>query len=339
MTATLPALDPSDEQMLRSGSSSKSRTILAFVSRQYLVVVVVVAFLVVGLIKPAFWGAGNIQNVLFETAFVGIAACGMVLLITGGLLDLSVAGILAVSAIAVGTALPHTTIGVVILLAIGVGAALGLVNGLLITYVKIAPFIATLGTLYLFLGASFIWTGGSVVSVTSKNFRSFTTGSIGMVPYAFIALLVLAVVTYFLLYRTGFGRTLRALGSNERAAHLAGMQVNRTKVLVFVVAGICFALAGVFMAGRLSSAEANMATGLEMNVIAAVVVGGTALRGGRGTVFGTVVGAMLFAVLAKALNMLGVASYWQYVVTGSVLVIAVAVGARRRSAAEVRGAG
>ncbi|WP_206475794.1 ABC transporter permease [Microbacterium sp. KRD172] len=339
MTATLPALEPVEEQSERSRLSAWMQTAVSFVSRQYLVVVVVVAFLAVGVVKPSFWGAGNIENILFETAFVGIAACGMVLLITGGLLDLSVAGILAVSAIAVGTALPHTTIGVVIVLAIGVGAALGLVNGLLITYVRIAPFIATLGTLYLFLGASFIWTGGSVVSVTSRNFRAFTTGSIGVVPYAFIALIVLAVITYFLLYRTSFGRTLRAVGSNERAAQLAGMQVNRTKVLVFVVAGICFALAGVFMAGRLSSAEANMATGLEMNVIAAVVVGGTALRGGRGTVFGAVVGALLFAVLSKALNMLGVASYWQYVVTGSVLVVAVAVGAWRRSAAEVRGAG
>ncbi|MDQ0615120.1 ribose transport system permease protein [Microbacterium sp. W4I4] len=336
MTATMITTEPFEEQSRRSSVVAAVRTFLA---RQYLVVVVLIAFFAVGLVKPAFWGAGNIQNILFETAFVGIAACGMVLLITGGLLDLSVAGILAVSAIAVGTALPHTTIGAVLVLAVAVGAVLGLANGLLVTYVKIAPFIATLGTLYLFLGMSFIWTGGSVVSVTSKNFRALTTGSIGVVPYAFIALVVLALITYFLLYRTGFGRTLRAIGSNERAAHLAGMRVNRTKVLVFVVAGICFALAGVFMAGRLSSAEANMATGLEMSVIAAVVVGGTALRGGRGTVFGTVVGALLFAVLAKALNMLGVASYWQYVVTGSVLVIAVAVGARRRSAAEVRGAG
>jgi ribose transport system permease protein len=319
--------------------TSVTSVILGFLSRQYLVAVVVAAFVIVGLIKPAFFGAGNIQNVLFETAFVGIAACGMVLLITGGLLDLSVAGTIAVSAIAVGTVLPHTTIGLAIVLALVIGALLGLVNGLLVTYVKIAPFIATLGTLYLFFGISFIWTGGQVVSVASSNFRALTTGSVGVLPYPFITLIILAVLTYFLLYRTSFGRTLRAMGSNERAAGLAGMRVNRTKVIVFMVAGACFALAGVFMAGRLSSAEANMATGIEMSVIAAVVVGGTALRGGRGTVFGTVIGALLFAVLSKSLNMLGVASYWQYIVTGAVLVIAVAFGARRRSAAEVRGAG
>jgi ribose transport system permease protein len=337
VTTTSAITEP--EATRTAPTSSVTSTILSFLSHQYLVVVVAVAFIVVGLIKPSFFGAGNVQNILFETAFVGIAACGMVLLITAGLLDLSVAGVIAVSAIAVGMVLPYTNIGLAILLAVVIGAILGLLNGLLVTYVKIAPFIATLGTLYLFLGASFIWTGGNVVTVTSSNFRALTTDSIGFLPYPFLTLIVLALLTYSLLYRTSFGRTLRAMGSNQRAAELAGMRVNQSKVVVFMVAGACFALAGVFMAGRLSSAEANMATGIEMGVIAAVVVGGTSLRGGRGTVFGTVIGAMLFAVLSKSLNMLGVSSYWQYIVTGAVLVIAVAVGARRRSAAEVRGAG
>lgn len=310
-----------------------------FVSRQYLVAVLVVLCVVIGFVKPAFWGAGNLENTLFQAALVGLAGCGMTLLIAGGLLDLSVAGVIAVSAIAVGTVLPSTTIGGAIALALVIGAALGLVNGLLVTYVRIAPFIATLGTLYLFLGAAFIWTGGKVVVIESRNFRTAVTGKIGWVPVAFLVLVALAVLTYLILQRTYFGRTLRAFGSNERAAVLAGLPVRRTKVGVFVIAGICFALAGVFMAGRLSSAEGNMAMGVEMNVIAAVVVGGTALRGGRGTAFGTVVGALLFAVLARSLNMLGVASYWQYVVTGVVLVAAIAVGARRQSAAEVRGAG
>ncbi|WP_104081117.1 ABC transporter permease [Cryobacterium sp. Y11] len=337
MTTTAPTIKTEAKEA--ATKTSATSTILSLISHQYLLAVVVVAFVVVGLIQPSFFGAGNVQNILFETAFVGIAACGMVLLITGGLLDLSVGGVIAVSAIAVGTVLPYTTIGLAILIAVVIGAVLGLVNGLLVSYVKIAPFIATLGTLYLFLGVAFIWTGGQVVSVTSSNFRALTTGSLGVLPYPFLTLIVLALLTYFLLSRTSFGRTLRAMGSNQRAAELAGMHVNLTKAIVFMVAGACFALAGVFLAGRLSSAEANMATGIEMSVIAAVVVGGTSLRGGRGTVFGTVIGAMLFAVLSKALNMLGVTSYWQYIVTGAVLVVAVAIGARRRSAAEVRGAG
>ncbi len=318
---------------------SWGQTLRQFGARQYLVGVLVVLCLAVGAAKPAFWGTGNLSNVLFQASFVGLAACGMTLLIAGGLLDLSVGGVIAVASIAVATVLPHTTIGAAVLLALLIGAGLGAVNGLLVTYVRIPPFIATLGTLYLFLGAAFIWTSGTVVPVTSTNYRAATTGTVGWLPVPFLVFVVLAVGTFLLLQRTYVGRTLRASGSNERAAVLAGLPVNRVKVAVFAFAGACFALAGVFMTGRLSSAEGTMATGFEMDVIAAVVVGGTALRGGRATTFGTVVGALLFAVLANALNLLGVASYWQYVLTGTVLVVAIAVGARRSSAAEVRGAG
>ncbi|MCU1431196.1 MAG: inner-rane translocator [Actinotalea sp.] len=321
------------------GGRGRLAPALHFASRQYLVAVLAVLAIGVGLLKPSFWGPGNLENVLFQASLVGLAACGMTLLIAGGLLDLSVGGVIAVSAIVVGTVLPSSTIGTAMLLGVGTGVLLGLVNGLLVTYVRIAPFIATLGTLYLFLGLAFIWTSGSVVPITSSNYRAATTGSLGWLPISFLVFALLAVGSYLLLNRTFFGRTVRAFGSNERAATLAGLPVRRAKVLVFVAAGACFALSGVFMAGRLSSAEGNMAMGFEMDVIAAVVVGGTALRGGRGTMFGTVVGALLFAVLANALNLMGVASYWQYVLTGAVLVVAIAIGARRSSAAEVRGAG
>jgi ribose transport system permease protein len=325
-----------DQRPARGGSRP---AVLGFLGRQYLLLILVALAIAVGLARPAFWNGGNLENVLFQASFVGLAACGMTLLIAAGLLDLSVAGVIALSSIAVAEVLPHTTIGVAVLVGLLVGVGLGVLNGLLVTYVRIAPFIATLGTLYLFQGASFIWTSGDVVPVTSFYYRQMTTGTIGRLPVAFLVFLVLAVLTYLLLNRTYFGRTLRAFGSNERAATLAGMPVDRTKVLVFVVAGLCFAIAGIFMTGRLASAEGTMAQGFEMDVIAAVVVGGTALRGGRATVFGTIVGALLFAVLANALNLLGIASYWQYVLTGAVLVVAIALGARRRSAAEVRGAG
>lgn len=310
-----------------------------FVSQQYLVAVLIALCLAVGWANPSFWGAGNLSNVLFQAAFVGLAACGMTLLIAGQLLDLSVGGVIAVASITVATVLPHSTIGAAIGLALLVGAGLGLVNGLLVTFVKIEPFIATLGTLYLFLGLAFIWTSGSVIPITSSNYRAATTGTVGWLPVPFLVFVVVAVISYLLLQRTYFGRTVRAFGSNERAAVLAGLPVHRAKVVVFVVAGVCFALSAVFMSGRLASADGNMAMGFEMNVIAAVVVGGTALRGGRGTLFGTVIGSILFAVLGNALNLLGVASYWQYVLTGTVLIAAIAVGARRSSAAEVRGAG
>ena len=336
-TSQVAADEPSLDDQPKSARHRPA--VAAFLSSQYLLLLLIVLAVAVGVARPSFWNGGNLENVLFQASLVGLAASGMTLLIAGGLLDLSVAGVIAVSSIAVATVLPYTTIGVAVLVGLVVGAVLGALNGLLVTHLRIAPFIATLGTLYLFQGGAFIWTSGDVVPITSFFYRSMTTGAIGRLPVSFLVFLLVAGLTYLLLNRTYFGRTLRAFGSNERAATLAGMPVARTKVLAFVVSGMLFALAGVFLAGRLASAEGTMAQGFELDVIAAVVVGGTALRGGRATVFGTIVGALLFAVLANALNLLGVASYWQYVVTGVVLVTAIAVGARRRSAAEVRGAG
>ena len=206
-------LDVEDRLRVRQG-------VLQFVSRQYLVLVLLVICMAVGLAKPAFWGTGNLSNVLFQAAFVGLAACGMTLLIAGGLLDLSVGGVIAVASIAAALALPRTTIGGAVVLALVVGAVLGLVNGLLVTYVRIAPFIATLGTQYLYLGAAFIWTSGDVVPVTSSNYRHATNGTLGWLPIPFLVFVLLAIVTYLVLHHTYFGRTLRAFGSNERGAAL-----------------------------------------------------------------------------------------------------------------------
>ncbi len=338
MMSTTTSIQTQAEAEGRDAQVGRARALREFLSRQYLSLVLVVVAVVLGFLQPSFWGSSNLTNILFQAAFVGISACGMTLLIVGGILDLSVAGVIAIGGILISFVLPHTIVGNAILLALVVGAGLGLLNGLLVTYLRIAPFIATLGTLYLFQGVAFIMTDGHVSPISSRAYRSLATGSIGPIPHAFIALIVVALITYFLLFRTTFGRTVRATGSNEVAAVLTGLPVRRTKVLTFVFAGICFALAGVFMAGRLSGAEATMSQGIELQVIAAVVVGGTSLRGGRGSVFGTVMGALLLAVLANALNLMRVASYWQYVLTGVVVVVAVAIGARRASAAEVRGA-
>lgn len=321
------------------GAEEKSalRTLLSLGSKFYLYVILIVLCLVIGVLEPSFWGTGNLRNVLFQAAFTGIAACGLTVLIAGGLIDLSVGGVIAVSSIALATILPHTTIGGVFAIALVIGIGLGVINGLVVAYAKIPAFIATLGTLNLFLGLAFIVTSGRVVPIQSSNFRAATTDTIGGVPAPFVVFLLVAALTALLLRRTHFGRAIRAIGSNERASVLAGIQVNRIKLLAFAFAGACAALAGVYIAGRLSSAEGNMSIGFEMDVIAAVVVGGTALRGGNAAVGGTIAGALLFAVLANALNLLGVASYWQYVVTGVVLVAAIAIGNRNASDLSVRG--
>jgi ribose transport system permease protein len=263
----------------------------------------------------------------------------MTLLITAGVLDLSVPGVIALSSLAAASLLPYTTTGIAVGAALLVGALAGLLNGLLVAYVKIPSFIATLGTQYLYLGIVFVLTDGGVAPINSNDYSEFTNGSVGVFPLVFIILIVLAALTYFVLYWTHFGRAIRAIGSNERAARLTGVSVNVVKVIAFVIGGLMFAIAGVFLSGELSSSSGTMATGFELNAIAAVVVGGTSLRGGQATMFGTVIGAMLFSLLSNALNLLNVSSYWQYVLTGAVLAVAVALGGTLLSSQQaVRGA-
>lgn len=312
---------------------------LDFIKTRYLLGVLILVMVVLGIVNEFFWSSGNIENLLFRTAFVGLAACGMTLLIAAGALDLSVAGVIALAAVAGAKTMETQSMFVGILAGALVGLIAGLINGVVVTALNIPPFVATLGTMNLYLGAALIWTGGQVVPVVNTDFTQLANSKSLGLPTVFVLFIILAVITYLILNRTYFGRSIRAVGSNEKSARLAGISVIGTKLALYSFAGATFALAGVFMSGRLYSAEANMATGFEMNVIAAVVVGGTALRGGRGTVFGTVLGSLLFAVLANALNLLGVASYWQYVLTGAVLATVVALGARSKGLAEVRGAG
>lgn len=323
-----------DERPARSFLAACGR----FLGRQYLAGVVVLVTLGLSIFHPSIISPGNLSSVLFQASLTGICAAGMALLISAGQLDLSVPGVIALSALTAAALLPRTTVGVAIVAALLVGCLLGAVNGLLVAYVDIPPFIATLGTQYLYLGIAFVLTQGGVAPISSYYYSTYTNAAVGMFPVVFLVLVVIAAVAYLLLYWTHFGRGMRSVGSNERAARLAGLAVGRIKVGVFALGGALFATSGVFLSGLLSSASGTMATGFELNAIAAVVVGGTSLRGGQATLAGAVVGAVVFSLLSNALNLLGVASYWQYVLTGLVLAVAVALGSLRRSQREVRGA-
>ncbi len=314
------------------------KLILKFLARQYMAVVVVMVALILSIPQPAILSAGNISSVLFQAALTGIAACGMTLLITAGMLDLSVPGIIALTSLTAAGLLSYTSPIVAVSVGLVVGAVCGLLNGCLVAYVKIPAFIATMGTQYLYLGIVFVITRGGVFPVNSEEYTEFANLSVRDIPVAFIVFIGLAIIVYFLLYWTHFGRDIRSIGSNNRAARLAGVSVNYVIVLAFIIGGITFAITGFFLSGLLYSASGTMAIGFELNAIAAVVVGGTSLRGGRATLFGTMVGAVLFSLLSNALNLLRVSSYWQYVLTGVVLAVAVAIGSLRRRQQAVRGA-
>ncbi len=305
---------------------SSTRT---FVVRYALQIFTVLALIVVAIFVPNFRQLSNLQDVALQSSFAGLSAAGMTLLITGGMIDLSVAGIIALTAVTLSNLLPHAPLAIAVVLSLGVGAVLGLCNGLIITKLRFPPFIASYAMLSIYLAAAFIWTHASTLPLTNAAFLGLSATEIFGVPLFFLIMLAGALACSFLLNRTRFGRNLRAIGSSEAASRMAGLAVDRTRTAAFVLFGLLTSAAGIGLASLLSSASANMSIGYELNVVAVAVVGGTSLLGGSGTLLGTVTGAVLFAALDNALNLFNIPSYWQYVVAGVVLAVALVVASRR----------
>ena len=319
-----------------SGRGLKARGAVDFLLRYYIQLLLVVAVVVLGAINENFRSPDNLQAILLQASFTGIGAVGMTLLIISGAFDLSVAGILG--AIAIALALlsrgGHDFIGLGV--AIALGLSLGLLNGLAVTKMKIPAFIATLGLMNVYLGIAFIATQGLVITIDSEFIRSLGTGAVlGFIPFPFLAMIFVYLLGAIVLRWTMFGRHVKAVGSSQAAAMAAGIPVDRIKIICFVVVGLCTALAGILLAGELSSSMPTMAIGFELGVIATVVVGGTSLQGGSGTLFGSFTGALFFAVISNALNIFGVGAYWQYVASGLLLISAIGVQELRTYVREV----
>jgi len=304
------------------------RRLVDFALRYYIQVLLATAGLVLSAVDPQFRTFSNYENILLQSSFPGIGAAGMTLLISAGAFDLSVAGVLGLCGILLAM-LSSAGLGAVApLVVMAIGAGLGLLNGLVVTRMKIPAFIATLGMMNAYLGLAFIVTKGQVLPISSEFLMGLGTQALfGLVPVPFLIMVALYVGCGAVLLRTLFGRQLRAIGSSPLAALTAGVPVNRVKVLCFVIVGACTALAGVLLTGELSSANAIMASGYELSAIAIVVVGGTSLKGGSGTLLGSFTGALFFSVINNALNMFGVGAYWQYVASGLLLISAVGVQA------------
>ncbi len=305
-----------------------------FSIRYALQIFTLTALVIVGTFIPNFRQFSNLQDVMLQSSFAGLSAAGMTLLIIGGMIDLSVAGIIALTAVTFANLLPQAPLGVAIVLSLGVGVVLGLLNGIIVTKLRFPPFIATYAMLNVYLASAFIWTHASTLPLIDESVLQLASAEILGVPPLFVLMLLGALACSFLLHRTRFGRNLRAIGSSEAASRMAGLAVDRTRIMAFVMFGLLTSAAGVGLASLLSSASANMSIGYELNVVAVAVVGGTRLLGGSGTLLGTVTGAILFAALDNALNLLNVSSYWQHVVAGVVLAIALVAASRREQAGE-----
>ncbi|WP_322883591.1 ABC transporter permease (plasmid) [Sinorhizobium medicae] len=273
----------------------------------------------------------NLLNVGRQASVVAIVALGQALVIIARGIDLSVGSVIGLSAVVGAVLMRDTgseTIGLVGGLATGL--ACGVVNGLLYTRFRINPFIATLGTLSIARGIALLMTGG--IPVPFGGFAEFVgAGRIHNIPVSFLLMIVLAIIVHIFAVRTVTGREIHAIGDNPKASRLAGVNIHYIRLFVFALCGLLAGLGGLILAGNLASADPNLGMGYELDVIAAVILGGTALSGGRGSIIGVIIGALLMALLNNAFVLLGISAYWQVVTKGLVIIFAVGLdGLQRR---------
>ena len=336
------ALENSASSRLADSGSSTRRSRIELLLRLRAVIALVLLVAVFSVLTPEFLTTGNLTILIKHVAINAILAIGMTFVILSGGIDLSVGSIAGlagmVSGALISTGLVLRPIGSVVffhtwlVVAIGlfVGVASGAVNGVLIARLRVPPFIATLGMLYVARGVAMLTSDGATFpnlggrpELGNTGFTSLGAGSVLGVPTPIWIMAMLAAVALFLTHRTPFGRHVYAIGGNERAALLAGVRVTRVKFCVYVLSGGCAALVGMIIAAQLGAAHPATGGTFELNAIAAVVLGGTSLMGGRGTILGTLIGAFVIGVLADGLVLLGVSEFWQMVVKGMVIVLAV----------------
>ena len=275
-------------------------------------------------LTPFFLTRSNLMNVMEQTAINAVIAVGMTFVILSAGIDLSVGSIAALSGVVLANRL-QAGWGLVpaILAGLATGAFCGLLSGLLITRGKLPPFIATLGMMSMARGAALLFTDGRPISGFDESLRWLSTGRVAAVPVPVLLTVALYGLAIVLLSRTRFGRYVYAIGGNEEATRLSGVAVGFHKTLVYVLSGVTAALASILLTARLNSAQPIAGMMYELDAIAAVVIGGTSLTGGLGTLGGTLIGALTMGVLRNGLNLLGISSFLQQIVIGFVIIAAV----------------
>ncbi len=307
-------------------NSDASQKVLAFAG-------LIIMFVVFSLASPNFFQFSNIVGILLATAVNGVLALGVTFVIITAGIDLSVGTVMTLSAVMTGVFITNLglPIPVGILGGLLTGGFAGWINGTVIAKMKIPPFVSTLGMLYIAKGLALVISGLKPIYFSdTPAFSKIAMSDILGIPYAVMIFFGAAIIAHIILTKTILGRYTFALGSNEEATRLSGVNVDKWKTAVYALAGLFSGLAGVLIAARLNSAQPALGAGYELDAIAAVVIGGTSLSGGEGTIMGTVIGAFIISVLTNGLRILSVPQEWQIVVTGGILILAVYADILRR---------
>lgn len=292
------------------------------------IIILAVFMLVISILRPSFLDLGNLTNVLRQTSVNAIIAAGMSFAILTGGIDISVGSTLAFSgAVSAYLVANNYNIVIVIVATLLIGTISGALNGFFITKCKLQPFIVTLAMMTIFSGLAIVFTNGRPISFKNEGtgaiYRFIGKGDFLGIPIPIFIMIFVYIGAYYLLNHTAFGRYIYAVGCNEEAAHLSGINTKKVKFTAYVINGTLAALAAIIVTSRLSSAQPNAGSGYELDAIAAVVLGGTSLAGGRGRITGTIIGALIIGMLGNALNLMDVSSYYQTIIKGLVILAAV----------------
>ncbi|WP_394019689.1 ABC transporter permease [Anaerococcus cruorum] len=296
------------------------------------ILALIILMVFVSVLNPTFLQANNLMNLMRQLIINGFIALGMTFVILTGGIDLSVGSTLALtSAIFAGLLQNGVNAGLAILIIVGLGLVLGLINGLLITKGKLAPFIVTLATMTIFRGLTLVYTDGRPIAGPKDNFafKFLGKGQFFGIPFQVILFILAFLLLWIILNKTALGRKIYAVGGNEKASYISGINIDKVKICVYVISSLMAVLSGLVLTSRLNSAQPTAGAAYEMDAIAAVVLGGTSMTGGSGSLTGTLIGILILGVLNNGLNLLGVSSFYQQIVKGIVILIAVLIDRKR----------
>jgi inositol transport system permease protein len=330
MSAVIQTSQPQEKFTMLSNIKNMG---FAEIYRKYGTILIFVGiFVLSSFLNETFLTTGNLTNVLRQVVVVSLLACGVTFIIILGHIDVSLGSVLALSGTIAASVMSQTqNIYLAIAAGIATGVAIGLVNGYVITYFKIPSFIMTLAMTTVARGAILLYTAGVPVSGLGE-FQVIGQGNIGPIPISVLILIFVVILSWVLLNRTKFGRHVYAVGGNAKAAMASGINTDGVLRRAFVFNGILVSIAGIVLMSRINSGQPAAGVAYEFDAITAVVVGGTSLMGGTGTITGTVIGAMIIGVINNILNLMNVSSYWQQIVKGVIIAVAVILDVKTKSA-------
>lgn len=300
----------------------------AILSNKSIIILLALAIIAQFTSEGLFFNGSNLISILKQNSYICILALGFTAVLSGGNFDLSVGHMLGLLAIIYARLVSVLPASMVVVLTMAAGTILGLLNGLISIKLKLMPFIVTLGMGEIFRGAAYLLCNGSAINVTDPVIKYIGAGSVGSIPINFFLVVILTILMMVMVYRMKLGRYILASGGNSLAAEVSGINTKRVKIITFALCGFMTSISAMIVTGRISVAMPNVGDGLEMDAIAAAVIGGTSLNGGKANVVGAIIGSIILGVINNLLNLSMVSSFWQWVTKGVIIILAILIDAK-----------